>query len=37
MEEVGQAGHAEFVAKYTADRNYQLLMNIYKCAIESRV
>jgi glycosyltransferase involved in cell wall biosynthesis len=37
MEEIGEAGRAEFVAKYTADRNYQLLMNIYKRAIESRV
>jgi len=36
MEEMGQAGRAEFVAKYTADRNYQMLMGIYKRAIESR-
>jgi glycosyltransferase involved in cell wall biosynthesis len=36
MEEIGEAGRAEFVAKYTAERNYQLLMNIYKRAIESR-
>jgi glycosyltransferase involved in cell wall biosynthesis len=36
MEEVGQAGHAEFVAKYTAERNYQLLMDIYKRAIDSQ-
>jgi glycosyltransferase involved in cell wall biosynthesis len=36
MEEIGQAGHAEFVAKYTADRNYRILMDIYKRAIESR-
>jgi glycosyltransferase involved in cell wall biosynthesis len=36
MEEVGQAGHAEFVAKYTADRNYRILMDIYKCAIASQ-
>jgi glycosyltransferase involved in cell wall biosynthesis len=35
MEEVGQAGHAEFVAKYTADRNYRILMDIYKRAIDS--
>ena len=25
-----------FVAKYTADRNYEMLMGIYKRAIESR-
>lgn len=36
MEEIGQAGRAEFVAKYTADRNYEMLMGIYKRAIESR-
>jgi glycosyltransferase involved in cell wall biosynthesis len=36
MEEIGQAGHAEFVAKYTADRNYRILMDIYKRAIDSR-
>src|SRR5207253_2967378 len=36
MEEIGQAGRAEFVAKYTADRNYEMLMAIYKRAIESR-
>jgi glycosyltransferase involved in cell wall biosynthesis len=36
MEEIGQAGHAEFMAKYTADRNYQILMDIYKRAIDSQ-
>jgi glycosyltransferase involved in cell wall biosynthesis len=36
MEAIGQAGRAEFVAKYTADRNYRMLMDIYKRAIESR-
>jgi glycosyltransferase involved in cell wall biosynthesis len=36
MEEIGQAGRAEFVAKYSADRNYHMLMDIYKRAIESR-
>jgi glycosyltransferase involved in cell wall biosynthesis len=36
MEEVGQAGRAEFVAKYTADRNYRMLIDIYNRAVESR-
>ena len=36
MEEIGQAGRAEFLAKYTADRNYEMLMDIYKRAIELR-
>jgi glycosyltransferase involved in cell wall biosynthesis len=36
MEEIGQAGHAEFVTKYTADSNYRTLMDIYKRAVESR-
>lgn len=36
MEELGQAGRAEFVAKYTAERNYPLLMDVYRRAIESR-
>jgi glycosyltransferase involved in cell wall biosynthesis len=36
MEEIGQAGRAESLAKYTADRNYKMLMGIYKRAIESR-
>jgi glycosyltransferase involved in cell wall biosynthesis len=36
MEEIGQAGHTEFRAKFTADRNYQQLMSIYQRAIESR-
>jgi glycosyltransferase involved in cell wall biosynthesis len=36
MEEIGRAGRAEFVAKYNADRNYRMLMDIYKRAIESR-
>jgi len=36
MEEIGQAGRAEFVAKYTAERNYRMLISIYKHAIESR-
>lgn len=36
MEEIGRAGRAEFVAKYTAERNYEMLMDIYRRAIESR-
>ena len=36
MEEIGRSGRAEFLAKYTADRNYEMLMGIYKRAIESR-
>jgi len=36
MEEIGQASRAEFLANFTADRNYRMLMAIYKRAIESR-
>ncbi len=36
MEEIGQAGRAEFVANYTAERNYRMLIGIYNHAIESR-
>jgi glycosyltransferase involved in cell wall biosynthesis len=36
MEEIGHAGRAEFLAKYTAERNYEMLMDIYTRAIESR-
>jgi glycosyltransferase involved in cell wall biosynthesis len=35
-EEIGQAGHAEFAAKYTAQRNYRMLMDIYQRALRSR-
>jgi glycosyltransferase involved in cell wall biosynthesis len=35
MEALGQAGRAEYLAKYTADRNYGMLMNIYERAVES--
>jgi glycosyltransferase involved in cell wall biosynthesis len=33
MEEMGRAARAEYEAKYTAERNYQLLMDIYQRAI----
>lgn len=33
MEEMGRAARAEFEAKYTAERNYQLLMEIYEQAL----
>ena len=36
MEEFGHGGRAEFVAKYTADRNYEILMDIYRRAMGSR-
>jgi glycosyltransferase involved in cell wall biosynthesis len=34
MEKMGQAGRAEYLAKYTADRNYLMLMDIYRRATE---
>jgi glycosyltransferase involved in cell wall biosynthesis len=33
MEEMGRAARAEFEAKYTAERNYQILMQIYEKAV----
>ena len=33
MEEMGRAARAEYEAKYTAERNYQMLMDIYQRAI----
>jgi glycosyltransferase involved in cell wall biosynthesis len=33
MQEMGRAARAEYEAKYTADRNYQMLMKIYEQAI----
>jgi glycosyltransferase involved in cell wall biosynthesis len=33
MEEMGRAARAEYEAKYTAERNYQMLMDIYKRAM----
>jgi glycosyltransferase involved in cell wall biosynthesis len=32
MEEMGRAARAEYEAKYTAERNYQMLMDIYQRA-----
>ena len=32
--QMGKAARAEFEAKYTADRNYEMLMDIYKMAVE---
>jgi len=34
MAEMGMQARAEFEAKYTAERNYQMLMEIYRAAIE---
>ena len=34
LSEMGAAARAEFEAKYTAERNYEILMNIYQAAIE---
>jgi len=36
MEAMGQAGRAEYVAKYTGERNFRMLMNIYERAIKTR-
>jgi glycosyltransferase involved in cell wall biosynthesis len=36
LAEMRQEARAEFVAKYTAERNYSALMKIYECAIEGR-
>jgi glycosyltransferase involved in cell wall biosynthesis len=33
IQEMGQAARAEFEAKYTAERNYEMLMKIYEMAI----
>jgi glycosyltransferase involved in cell wall biosynthesis len=35
MEEMGRLARAEYEAKYTAERNYRLLMEIYQRAIET--
>ena len=32
---MGRAARAEYEAKYTAERNYQLLMSIYQRVIEN--
>ena len=36
LEALGQAGHAEFRARYTAEANHALLMQIYERAIARR-
>jgi glycosyltransferase involved in cell wall biosynthesis len=36
MDAMGQAGRAEYLARYTGDRNFRTLMDIYERAIESR-
>jgi len=36
MREMGREARAEYEAKYTAERNYQMLMDIYHRAIEAR-
>jgi glycosyltransferase involved in cell wall biosynthesis len=36
LEELGKAGHAEFLARYTADANHTQLMQIYQRAIARR-
>jgi glycosyltransferase involved in cell wall biosynthesis len=35
MEEMGRAGRAEYESKYTAQRNYELLMDTYHSAIQA--
>jgi glycosyltransferase involved in cell wall biosynthesis len=36
MEEMGRAARKEYEAKYTAERNYGMLMDIYRQAIATR-
>jgi hypothetical protein len=36
MEEMGRQARAEYEAKYTAERNYEMLMEIYAKAIAAR-
>jgi len=36
MEEMGHMARAEYKAKYTAERNYEMLMEIYTKAIAAR-
>jgi len=36
MEDMGHAARAEYEAKYTASRNYEMLMEIYNRAIDAR-
>jgi glycosyltransferase involved in cell wall biosynthesis len=36
MEAMGRAARAEYESKYTPERNYQMLMDIYHSAIEAR-
>jgi hypothetical protein len=36
MEEMGRAARAEYKAMYTAERNYEMLMEIYTKAIAAR-
>jgi glycosyltransferase involved in cell wall biosynthesis len=36
LAEMRQEARAEFMAKYTAERNYSALMKIYECAIDGR-
>jgi hypothetical protein len=34
IQDMGRAARAEFEAKYTSQRNYEMLRNIYQIAIE---
>lgn len=36
LERVGRAARAEYLSRYTAERNYEMLMEIYQRAIEER-
>jgi hypothetical protein len=36
MEVMGRAARAEYEAKYTAERNYQMLMGIYRRVLGAR-
>lgn len=36
VDRMGQAARVEYEAKYTPERNYEMLMDIYRSAIESR-
>ena len=37
MEEMGHRARAEFEAKYSAKRNYEMLMDIYECALGGKM
>jgi glycosyltransferase involved in cell wall biosynthesis len=36
MQDMGRAARAEYEFKYTAERNYQMLMDVYERVLGSR-